>query len=218
MVGRGLSVVFLTVLDDREFQPVGATKSKKVNAKIVFATNKDFAKMVSDGHFMPDLYQRFKRPQFWIPPLRTRKDDIPLLVPHFVEMYDTDRKRNPELTPIHVTADCMELLKRHDWPGNVRELQLMIRDIMIDRDHGNREDITSSELPTVILETKPLTKEQSNGDDTVPFTTVANGKKKLTDEQLILLMKEHCNNKSEVARVSGYSVRHVRRRCKPLNL
>ena len=78
-------------LQDRQYVPVGSNQLKTIDAKFIFATNKNLEKMVEEESFMPDLYDRFKRPQFTVPPLRERKYDVPLLAAHFIQKYDSAR-------------------------------------------------------------------------------------------------------------------------------
>jgi len=151
---------FLRIIENREIQPIGG-KSKRVDVKIVYATNRDLNQMVEDGSFRSDLYHRIIDIPFHIPPLRDRKNDIPLLVQHFIEKYDDYLKNNPELKPIRVTDNCMVLLRQYHWPGNVRELQNLIKKIIILRLINNsREEITPSDLPQHIL--KPVDFQKLN--------------------------------------------------------
>lgn len=202
----------LRVLREKEIQPLGAEYTKKINAKVVLATNKDLDKMVSEGTFIHDLYSRFKRPSFLIPPLRERKGDISLLVEAFIEKHDVKRKEDPDLPPIRVTKEAMALLSKYEWrDGNVGELERVILGIMLERaGYDSRKDIIPSDLPSDILELTNSNEinEKAKKD---PYK-----KMKANDESIILSMKRNNNNKSAVARELGYSVRRIRDRCKPL--
>jgi transcriptional regulator with PAS, ATPase and Fis domain len=114
-----LQVKLLRVLEEGEFLPVGGTEPKHVDVRIIAATNRDLAAMVKRGTFREDLYYRLHVVTVRVPPLRERRDDIPLLVEHFLtKLAQRTRQEKKLLTP-----RALERLVAHDWPGNVRELQ-----------------------------------------------------------------------------------------------
>ena len=109
----------LRVLQEREFEPLGSERSHKVDVRVIAATNRDIRQMVADGKFQEDLYYRLNVIPIHIPPLRERRDDIPLLVDHFVRKHaQRAGKRIEGLQP-----GVLEALQQADWPGNVRELE-----------------------------------------------------------------------------------------------
>ncbi len=115
-------VKLLRVLQEREYEPLGGTKTLKANVRVVAATNRKLAAMVSEDQFRDDLYFRLAVIRLNIPPLCKRRGDIPLLVDHFVQRFNAKRgKRIAGVTPA-----VMEALMRHDFPGNVRELENII--------------------------------------------------------------------------------------------
>jgi len=109
----------LRVLQEREFEPLGAERTQKVDVRVIAATNRDLKQMVSDAKFQEDLYYRLNVIPIDIPPLRERRDDIPILIDHFVEKH---RQRTGKWVD-RVEPDVIEALQRYDWPGNVRELE-----------------------------------------------------------------------------------------------
>jgi DNA-binding NtrC family response regulator len=109
----------LRVLQEREFEPLGAERTQKVEVRVIAATNRDLKQMVSDAKFQEDLYYRLNVIPIEIPPLRERRDDIPVLIDHFVEKH---RQRTGKRID-RVEPDVTEALQRYDWPGNVRELE-----------------------------------------------------------------------------------------------
>ena len=112
----------LRVIQEREFMRLGGVETIKVDVRIIAATNVDLRRMMEEGRFREDLYYRLHVITVQLPPLRDRKDDIPLLVQHFFEKYGRENnKSNLELTP-----DALDLLLEYDWPGNVRELENVI--------------------------------------------------------------------------------------------
>ncbi|HEY3883946.1 MAG TPA: sigma-54 dependent transcriptional regulator, partial [Vicinamibacterales bacterium] len=109
----------LRVLQEREFEPLGSERSQKVDVRVIAATNRDLRQMVSDGTFQEDLYYRLNVIPVHIPPLRERREDIPLLVDHFVRKHSQRAgKRIEGLEP-----GVLDALSSADWPGNVRELE-----------------------------------------------------------------------------------------------
>ncbi len=109
----------LRVLQEREFEPLGAERTQKVEVRVIAATNRNLKQMVSDGKFQEDLYYRLNVIPIDIPPLRERREDIPILVDHFVEKH---RQRTGKRID-RVEPEVTEVLQRYDWPGNVRELE-----------------------------------------------------------------------------------------------
>jgi two-component system response regulator AtoC len=109
----------LRVLQEREFEPLGAERTQKVDVRVIAATNRDLKQMVADGKFQEDLYYRLNVIPIEIPPLRERREDIAVLVEHFV-----DKHRQRTGKPIdRLEDDVVQALARYDWPGNVRELE-----------------------------------------------------------------------------------------------
>ena len=113
-----LQVKLLRVLQEGTFMPVGGTESKKVDVRIVAATNRDLTAMVKAGTFREDLFYRLHVVSLRVPPLRERRDDIPVLVQHFLAKLEKREKRSKVITP-----RTLERLMAHAWPGNVRELE-----------------------------------------------------------------------------------------------
>lgn len=117
-----LQVKLLRVIQEREFKRVGGTEDIKVDVRIISASNQDLQQKVALGGFREDLFYRLNVIQIKIPPLRERKEDIPLLVNHFVRKYSADTGKEIE----GVSPEALELLLGYDFPGNVRELENII--------------------------------------------------------------------------------------------
>jgi DNA-binding NtrC family response regulator len=109
----------LRVLQEREFEPLGAERTQRVDVRVIAATNRDLKQMVSEGRFQEDLYYRLNVIPIELPPLRERREDIPVLVDHFVEKH---RQRTGKRVD-SVDGDAARALEKYDWPGNVRELE-----------------------------------------------------------------------------------------------
>jgi len=109
----------LRVLQEREFEPLGAERTQKVDVRVIAATNRDLKQMVAEGKFQEDLYYRLNVIPIVLPPLRERPDDIPVLIDHFVEKHrQRTGKRIDRLEP-----EVLDTLRSYNWPGNVRELE-----------------------------------------------------------------------------------------------
>ncbi len=143
-----LQVKLLRFLQEEEFRRVGDTKGMRVDVRVIAATARDLTSMVADGSFREDLFYRLNVLQLRVPPLRERKDDIPLLVDHFVKKY-RDRLRR-DITGI--TPDARRLLLAYDWPGNVRELENAIEQAMVLSDG---DVIGGESLPEKLAAHKP---------------------------------------------------------------
>ncbi|HEX2341759.1 MAG TPA: sigma-54 dependent transcriptional regulator [Vicinamibacterales bacterium] len=114
-----LQAKLLRVLQEREFEPLGAERSQKVDVRVIAATNRDIRQMVSDGRFQEDLYYRLNVIPISIPPLRERKEDIPILVEHFIRKHAQRAGKRAE----GIDDEALATLHGYDWPGNVRELE-----------------------------------------------------------------------------------------------
>ncbi len=137
----GVQVKLLRVLQERQFERLGGTRSIDVDVRVVAATNRDLQQLIADGGFREDLYYRLNVVPITLPPLRQRTEDIPRLVAHFLEKVHAANKR--------ITPEAMQLLVSYQWPGNVRELENTIERIAI-LAHG--DDIGVADLPAEVRE------------------------------------------------------------------
>jgi formate hydrogenlyase transcriptional activator len=112
----------LRILQEQEFERLGGTRTLQVDVRLVAATNRDLAEMVKENEFRSDLYYRLNVFPIPLPPLRERREDIPALVEHFVEIYA--RRMNKQIE--HISSETMSALVSYQWPGNIRELQNFI--------------------------------------------------------------------------------------------
>ena len=135
----------LRVLQTQEIQPVNSDQTHKVDVRVITATNQPLAQMVADGKFREDLFYRLNGYEISLPPLRERKEDISLLVEHFLQQI-RDKEDQPKS---HVSEKVMELLEGYDWPGNVRELEHCIKRAAV---NSQGEVILPKDLPQEIRE------------------------------------------------------------------
>jgi len=145
-----LQVKLLRVLDNGLVTPVGGTKSTKVDVRIISATNRNLEKMSEEGAFRSDLYYRLNVIPIYVPPLRDRASDIPVLVKHFIEIHSKSMGRDT----LEVTPEAMESLVGYSWPGNVRELGNVIERVLA---LCANSEITRGDLPKNIQEHVPPT-------------------------------------------------------------
>jgi formate hydrogenlyase transcriptional activator len=117
----------LRVLQEREFERLGSTRTLRTDARLIAATNRDLAALADDQKFRQDLFYRLNVFPITVPPLRDRREDIPMLVRHFAQQFALRMKKNVENIP----SDTMDTLVRYDWPGNIRELQNLIERAVI---------------------------------------------------------------------------------------
>jgi formate hydrogenlyase transcriptional activator len=117
----------LRVLQEREYERLGSTRTLHTDARLIAATNRDLEAMVEEQKFRTDLYYRLNVFPVRVPPLRERREDIPLLVRHFVQQFSRRMNRSVETIP----SETMHTLVRYDWPGNIRELQNVIERAVI---------------------------------------------------------------------------------------
>ncbi len=138
---RHCSPNLLRVLQEQEFERLGSTRTHQVDVRLVAATNRDLAEMVKRGEFRSDLYYRLNVFPVLLPPLRERREDIPALVTHFVEILGRRMGRQIE----HIPPETMSALSSYHWPGNIRELQNLIERAVILSNDG----VLPNPLPAV---------------------------------------------------------------------
>ena len=137
-----MQVKLLRLVQEREFRAVGALEWRMVDLRVISATHRDLKEEVAAGRFRQDLYYRLNVFPIHLPPLRERKEDIPLLISHFLET-----RRPPEAPALHPPAEIMELLISYDWPGNVRELEHCVSRMAAMQTGGSLE---VADLPTAL--------------------------------------------------------------------
>jgi transcriptional regulator with GAF, ATPase, and Fis domain len=182
----------LRALQEGEIRPVGATAAKHVNVRIVAATNRNLEEEVKRGRFREDLYYRLKVFPIRLPPLRERRDDIPLLATFFLERYGAEVGK-----PVGgFTQQAMELMKGYDWPGNVRELQNEVQRLVIQLEPG--AFATPELLSPRIRQVEGLV-----GRAGVHKGTLKDMMDSVEKYFLLEALREHNNNKTNAAKALG---------------
>ena len=148
----------LRVLQEKEFEPLGSARTIKVDIRVIAATNRDLDREVKEGRFREDLYYRLNVVPLTLPPLRERREDIPLLADHFLALY-REKNRKPVRD---ISGKALDLLVRYDWPGNIRELENCIeRAVILSRD----EVLVPADLPPQI---RMLSREEEKDAFAIP--------------------------------------------------
>jgi two-component system nitrogen regulation response regulator NtrX len=150
----------LRVLVDQTFQRVGGSNRVNVDVRIVSSTGRDLEREISEGTFREDLFHRLAVVPLRVPALAERREDIPVLVRHFVEQIS----RATGLPPRTIGDDAMAVLQAHDWPGNIRQLRNNVERLMILARGDASETITAELLPAEIGEMLPTTPGRAGGE------------------------------------------------------
>ena len=160
-ISSALQVRLLRVLQEKTYEPLGSTKTVSADVRIVSATNRNLARLVSRGRFREDFYYRINVIKIDLPPLRERRDDIPLLIEHFIRRLGTIREKDISA----LSSEAMDILMRYDFPGNVRELQNIIEHAfvlcpggMIQSEHLPKTLVPESEIRPAVFSSSPLPK------------------------------------------------------------
>jgi two-component system, NtrC family, response regulator HydG len=193
----------LRVLQEREFEPLGSTKTVRVDIRIIAASNRILLDEVKKGKFREDLFYRLNVVPINLPPLRERREDIPLLIEHFLKIYNDKNGRN--LLGFHPRA--LDALMRYSWPGNIRELENIVeRAVILTRD----DYVPFSELPETIREATgdPLSEEIREGIR--PGMTI----KEMERELIIKTLEENDANRTHTSKVLGITRRTLQHKLK----
>ena len=187
----------LRAVESREIQPVGSTRRIQVQARVLAATNRDLRAEAEQGRFREDLYYRLAVVEIRVPPLRERREDIPLLANHFVEKYAAELGRDVR----GIERDALRLLTSHGWRGNVRELSNAIERAVI---FATGDQVTAADLPEHVRAATPAEPESATSlrEATAEF-----------ERAHILRVIEQCGgNKRKAARVLGLGVTSLYRK------
>jgi len=198
-----MQVKLLRVLEERAFERVGGQKTIEVDVRLIAATNKDLRKQVAEGKFRDDLFYRLSVVTIALPPLRERRDDIPLLVSTFLRQCSEENGKNvTELTP-----DAMNVLMAYDWPGNVRELRNTIEQMVV---LTRAEKLTLRDVPAAVR----------GGADLTKIAVVRTGMtvEEAEKELIVQALKELKGNRTKAAEKIGMSRRTLHRKLKRYGL
>ncbi len=189
-----MQVKLLRVLQEKEFEPVGSSKTEKANFRVVAATNKDLEKEALEGRFREDLYYRLNVIPLHIPPLRNRPDDILKLATFFVEKFN--REKNCRINGF--SDDVKEELKRYDWPGNIRELENIIERLVIINQRGI---IEADNLPSKIRAKDAGMDVQVPSEIPVDGIAFNDEIDKLERKMIVMALKKTNGNRNQAAKL-----------------
>lgn len=195
---------FLRVLESREFERVGGNKIIKVEARIIAATNKHLSEEISSGRFREDLFYRINVINIHLPPLRERMDDLPLIVNHFIELFN--KKFNKEIRQF--SSQAFDILMEYEWPGNIRELENVIEHCFV---LCNGKIIQVECLPKRLREQKKKIITSSNAIQ-------KNGFKNVERELIISVLEKHNGNRSKSAKELNINPSTLWRKIKKLGI
>jgi two-component system, NtrC family, nitrogen regulation response regulator NtrX len=194
----------LRALDEQKFTRVGDDAAIKVDVRVIAATNKNLEEEISRGNFREDLFYRLNVIPFYVPPLRERKEDIPLLAKHFLKEFSAAYSRRPR----EITEDAVELLMRYSWPGNVRELRNVIERLVIMNPTVGK--IERKHLPPLMHRDGSRT---SSG-----FSTLHQARAAYERDYILKKLDENHGNVSRTAEVLGLERSHLYRKMKTLGI
>ena len=203
-----IQVKLLHVLQDRQFERLGGTKTLKVDVRVLAATNQDLRAALEEGTFRQDLYYRLNVVPIGIPPLRERKEEIPYLVDHFIERFARESGK-----PISgITPPALRLLKEFHWPGNVRELENII-ERAVALSSGTVLDVAD-----VRLDEAPSSPAPAAVSGSAPFPPAGMTLEQFEDEIIRESLRRANGNKSQAARLLGLSRNALRYRLAKLGV
>jgi DNA-binding NtrC family response regulator len=191
----------LRALQEHEIKPVGSTERKRINVRIIAATNRDLEAAIRNGGFRQDLYFRLNVVQIKLPPLRDRKNDIPLLVTSFLE-----KLSNPDAAPRTMSEDAMLRLMAYDWPGNVRELENAVARALA---LGTGPIVSVADLPTSLH--YPTSERAPEKDEVLPL-------EELERRAILRMLRQTGGDKLAAARLLGIGKTTLYRKLKQYNL
>ena len=195
----------LRTLEEQRFTPIGGDEAITVDVRVIAATNKDLEEEISIGNFREDLFYRLNVIPFFVPPLRERKEDIPLLARHFLkEISATYSRRQKE-----ISEDAIETLVRYSWPGNVRELRNVIERIIIMNPTVAKLD--RKHLP-------PLVYREGNRRATADSSTLHQARAAYERDYILKKLDENHGNVTRTAEILGLERSHMYRKMRTLGI
>jgi two-component system, NtrC family, nitrogen regulation response regulator NtrX len=196
----------LRTLEEQRFTPVGSDETITVDVRVIASTNKDLEEEISRGNFREDLFYRLNVIPFFVPPLRERKEDIPLFTRHFLKELAATYGRRPR----EITDDAIEVLMRYSWPGNVRELRNVIERIVIMNPTTTRFD--SKHLPPLVY------REGSRRAPKTEFSTLHQARDAYERDYILKTLDQNHGNVSRTSEVLGLERSHLYRKMKALGI
>jgi two-component system, NtrC family, nitrogen regulation response regulator NtrX len=203
----------LRALDEQRFLPVGASHPVHVDVRVIAATNKDLEEEIARGNFREDLFYRLNVIPFFVPPLRDRKEDIPLLVKEFLQQFGTEYGR----PHVEMTDDAIVALKQYHWPGNVRELRNLVERVLILNPRTQR--IERKHLPMLVYRGSGKASESGRGNGRgEEFSSLLQAREAYERDYILKKLDEFHGNVSRAAEGLGLERSHLYRKMKALGI
>src|SRR5829696_8616158 len=205
-----LQAKLLRVLQEREFERVGGTRTIRVDVRVVAATNRDLEEAVRSGGFRQDLYYRLNVVSFEMPPLRERREDIPLLASYFVSKYAAKFKRRVT----GLSPEARACLTNYDWPGNVRELENAVERAVV---LGSTDRVLPEDLPETVLDAAPGP-SAPDAAAAPPVTRYHDALREAKRQLILRALEQSSGSFTEAARLLGVHPNYLHRLIRNLNL
>ena len=199
----------LRALDEQRFLPVGASHAVHVDVRVIAATNKDLEEEIARGNFREDLFYRLNVIPFFVPPLRDRKEDLPLLVKEFLTEFGAQYGR----PRVEMAEDALGALKQYHWPGNVRELRNLMERVLILNPKVSR--IERKHLPKLVYRESGKKDGTARGDE---FATLLEAREAYERDYILKKIDETHGNMSRAAEALGLERSHLYRKLKALGV
>jgi two-component system nitrogen regulation response regulator NtrX len=195
----------LRALEEQRFEPVGSSCPVSVDVRVIAATNKNLDEEMEKGNFRHDLFYRLNVIPFFVPPLRERVEDIPVLTEHFIQEFSCLYGRKPK----EVSLEAMEALKQYSWPGNVRELKNLVERMVI-MTQASRLEVRH--LPAVLL------RENFSVEDPAEARSLSEARLAFDRDYILKKLEENSGNISRTADALGIERSHLYRKLKSLKI
>jgi two-component system nitrogen regulation response regulator NtrX len=202
----------LRALDEQRFLPVGASHPVHVDVRVIAATNKDLEEEIARGNFREDLFYRLNVIPFFVPPLRDRKEDIPLLVKEFLQQFGAEYGR----PHVEMTEDALAALKQYHWPGNVRELRNLVERVLILNPKTQR--IERKHLPMLVYRGPGKTTDSGRNVRSEEFSSLLQAREAYERDYILKKLDEFHGNVSRAAEGLGMERSHLYRKMKALGV
>jgi two-component system, NtrC family, nitrogen regulation response regulator NtrX len=196
----------LRTLDEQRFTPVGAVDALTVDVRVIASTNKNLEEEIADGNFREDLFYRLNVIPFYVPPLRERLEDVPLLVKHFLKEFSSRYSRRTR----EISDDAVDILMKYSWPGNVRELRNVIERLVIMNPSVTR--LERKHLPPLVY------RDGSRRSATPEFSSLQQARSAYERDYILKKLEESKGNMSRAAEILGLERSHLYRKMRALGI
>jgi len=196
----------LRTLDEQRFTPVGADEPITVDVRVIASTNKNLEEEIASGNFREDLFYRLNVIPFFVPPLRERLEDVPLLVKHFLKEFSSRYSRRTR----EITDDASDILMRYSWPGNVRELRNVIERMVIMNPTVTK--LERKHLPPLVY------RDGTRRSATPEFSSLQQARAAYERDYILKKLEESKGNMSRAAEILGMERSHLYRKMKTLGI